>query len=516
MFDISWVAELDAEQACASITATQGRLRENEWRELVLAAHWATLHDAETVAGPTSTRGGSGRSPGGERIVHPGGDGTPEVAEFACAEFGMLMGCGFIAASTLIRDALDLQHRHPLMWQALGDGKARVWKARQVARMTHAAGLSWEQARFVDEATTPYVDTLVWSTFTRLVEARIIEADPEAAEARRVTAELERFVSTGRSNEFGLKTLIARATAGEVIYFVAMCDRIAQILAEEGDGDCVEVRRSKALAILANPARALPMLMRYASSEPHPLDPDRSPLGQDGQQDQDDADHADPVDDADHADPVDDAGGTRPMRDLDPEKLRPRAVLYVRISEEALRSATGVAHCEGGVGPVTVQQVRDLLGHYHVTVRPVLDLRGQVPVDAYEVPHAMREALRLARPSSVFPFSRSGSASPDWDHTRPYLDPAHGGPPGQTRTGNLGPMVRFGHRVKTHGRGWRVRQPSPGTYLWRTPHGYWFRVDNDGTHALGRDPDLTAREPAEPAELRTAMERAFADLIATF
>jgi hypothetical protein len=228
------------------------------------------------------------------------------------------------------------------------------------------------------------------------------------------------------------------------------------------------------------------------------------------------------------------------MPDVDPERLRPRAVLYVRISEEALRSGTGVAHCEGGVGPVTVQQVRDLLGHYHVTVRPVLDLRGQVPVDAYEVPHAMREALRLARPSSVFPFSHSGSASPDWDHTRPYLDPAHGGPPGQTRTGNLGPMVRFGHRVKTHGRGWHVRQPSPGIYLWRTPHGYWFRVDNDGTHALGRDPDLSAHEPAEvaepadsfqpadpaepgdstepadPTELRAAMERVFADLIATF
>src|SRR3954452_12534727 len=211
MFDTSWVADLDAEQACASITATQGRLREDEWNELVLAAHWATLHDAETVAGSTSTRGSSGRRSGGERIVHPGGDGTPEVAEFACAELGMLMGCGFVSANTLIRDALDLQHRHPQMWQALGEGKARVWKARQVARMTHAAGLSWEQARFVDEATTPYVDTLLWSAFTRLVEARIIEADPEAAEARRLTAELERFVSTGRSNEFGLKTLIARA-----------------------------------------------------------------------------------------------------------------------------------------------------------------------------------------------------------------------------------------------------------------------------------------------------------------
>src|SRR4051795_4551269 len=286
MFDTSWVADLDAETACAAITATQEALRTQEWHELVLAGHWAALHDPHTVCRDPGTPGsgtpGSGTpgARGGERAVRPGGDGTPQVAEFASAELGLVMGIGFIAAGSLIRDALDLQHRHPRLWQALAEGKGRVWKARQVARMVHAAGLTSGQARFVDEATTPYVDTLAWAAFPRLVEARIIEADPEAAEARRVAAALERFASTGRSSEFGLTTLIARASAGEVIHFVAMCDRIAQILAKEGDGDSVEVRRSKALAILANPAGALAMLMRYASSEPHPLDPDRSPLGQ--------------------------------------------------------------------------------------------------------------------------------------------------------------------------------------------------------------------------------------------
>src|SRR3954453_2502409 len=260
MFDTSWVADLDAETACAAITATQEALRTQEWHELVLAGHWAALHDPHTLCRDPGL--GTPRAPGGERAVRPGGGGTPQVAEFASAELGLVMGIGFIAAGTLIRDALDLQHRHPRLWQALAEGKGRVWKARQVARMVHAADLTAAQARFVDEATTPYVDTLAWAAFTRLVEARIIEADPDAAEARRVAAALERFVATGRSSEFGLKTLIARANAGEVIYFVAMCDRIAQILALEGDPDSADVRRSKALAILANPARALAMLVR--------------------------------------------------------------------------------------------------------------------------------------------------------------------------------------------------------------------------------------------------------------
>src|SRR3954447_17864031 len=299
MFDTSWVADLDAETACAAITATQDALRTQEWHELVLAGHWAALHDPHTVCRDPGTPGsgtpgsgtpGAGRpgARGGERAVRPGGDGTPQVAEFASAELGLVMGIGFIAAGSLIRDALDLQHRHPRLWQALAEGKGRVWKARQVARMVHAAGLSGGQARFVDEATTPYLDTLASAAFTRLVEARIIEADPEAAEARRVAAALERFVSTGRSSEFGLTTLIARANAGEVIYFVAMCDRIAQILALEGDPESADVRRSKALAIPATPARALALLTRHATTEPHPGDPDRSRLDHDDQAPRDD------------------------------------------------------------------------------------------------------------------------------------------------------------------------------------------------------------------------------------
>jgi len=161
MFDTLWIADLDAESACAVISGTQWDLREHEWRELALASHWATLHDPETIPcrnGPTL--------PGTERSMQLGGEGTPQVTEFACAELGLMMGVGFVAADNLMRDALDLQHRHPLMWAALGGGAGRVWKARQVARTTHAAGLTTDQAHYVDAATTPYVDTLTWSAFT--------------------------------------------------------------------------------------------------------------------------------------------------------------------------------------------------------------------------------------------------------------------------------------------------------------------------------------------------------------
>ena len=120
---------------------------------------------------------------------------------------------------------------------------------------------------------------------------------------------------------------------------------------------------------------------------------------------------------------------------------------------------------------------------------------GQRPVDAYEVPARLRESLHLLAPASVAPFSVNLSRRKDADHVRAYVPPGQGGPPGQTSMDNLAPLDRFAHRVKTHGR-WRLRQRAPGVYEWRSPHGYRFRVDHDGTHPLGREP--AAEEPARP------------------
>jgi hypothetical protein len=95
----------------------------------------------------------------------------------------------------------------------------------------------------------------------------------------------------------------------------------------------------------------------------------------------------------------------------------------------------------------------------------------------------MREAVFLRSPADVFPHATSTSRRMDLDHTEPYQDPGSGGPPGQTRTDNLGPHTRFTHRLKTHGR-WTVRQLADGAYLWRSPHGRHFLVDQAGTTAV--------------------------------
>ena len=55
----------------------------------------------------------------------------------------------------------------------------------------------------------------------------------------------------------GLKLIIARAVAGDAVWFLATINRLADLLALEGDEDPVGVRRSKAIGIIAQPAKAL-------------------------------------------------------------------------------------------------------------------------------------------------------------------------------------------------------------------------------------------------------------------
>jgi hypothetical protein len=188
------------------------------------------------------------------------------------------------------------------------------------------------------------------------------------------------------------------------------------------------------------------------------------------------------------------------------DRLRGRTVLYVHLAEEALHTGTGTptGTCMGmgmgagmvpsagpvarveGLGPVSREQLTEWLGTDTVIIRPVIDPTDMVAADCYETPEDLAEALTLRHPYEVFPFGTLLSRVADKDHTRPYLDPDRGGPPGQTGLHNLGPLGRRHHRAKTLG-GFACHQPLPGLYLWRIPSGYWYRVDHTGTHPLGRD-----------------------------
>ncbi|TCC34060.1 DUF222 domain-containing protein [Kribbella speibonae] len=163
-------------------------------------------------------------------------------------------------------------------------------------------------------------------------------------------------------------------------------------------------------------------------------------------------------------------------------QVRPgQTEIYVHLTDHTLATGTGVLRAET-IGPLLATQLTELVGHGPYTVKPVIDLNEAVSVNAYEIPTRIRERVKLTHPVELFPFgTRETTSSVDLDHLRPY-DPL--GPPGQTSTTNLVPLGRFGHRVKTHARGWSVRRVDYKTVEWTTPHGFTFRVDPTGTHRV--------------------------------
>ena len=67
------------------------------------------------------------------------------------------------------------------------------------------------------------------------------------------------------------------------------------------------------------------------------------------------------------------------------------------------------------------------------------------------------------------------------------------------RLGNYAPLARFHHRIKTF-RAWALRQPLPGVWIWRDPHGHHFVVDHTAParSAAPAPTPLPARPPVHP------------------
>lgn len=479
MFDTTGAT---GDQLAARLVANEVDLRQRECEVLVLAAGWADLYDLD----PSTP----GYEPLVERAACYGGDGCPDVSEYAVHELGALRGTSSGTAEQLVADALDLRHRHPRLWNRVRAGEVRAWQAVHVARSCHH--LSQEAAGLVDLAVSGHLGQLPWARFGRVLQAAILQADPITAAERAEEARRSRGV-WAYPGEDGLKTLVAKAAAGDVICLLATVNRLADILRCEGDQDDADQRRAKALGLLAQPARALQLLIAHEHQDQTDSSAPGSAEGEESEPDHEPDRQA--LDLTPPADPTDAAD------------LLPRVVLHFHLSDTSVLAGHGVVRPEHGE-PTTLQQLRTWLAETGcaVTVRPVLDPAAVAAVDAYETPLRMRDALLARHPAEVFPFGAAVRRDLDADHSVPYLAPSRGGPPGQTGLHNLGPLARSHHRAVTHGR-WRRRQPEPGTYVFRSPHDYVFVVTNQGTINLGCTDfaaDVWRRARLEPAQEQAA------------
>ena len=475
MFEYGDVSGLDAGAALGVVEQAQTAMRQAEVQEAL-----AMLRVVKTYRHQIPTD-----------KVRLGGDGTGLVDDFACLELAAALHRSVDSVTPQVTELVNLEVRLPRLWEITIACGIPVWLARRIARVT--GDLSLRSALWVDATIAPFVTRLAPGRLLRFVDALVVQADPEAAEARWRARHSTR-VEIGVMGRDGLRDIYGWLTAADATYLDAALEQLSQILAGQGSTDTAQERRATALGILATPARAL-ALIQHALTQPA-LDTATVPEEARERASEPSRRAAEPVTipGPDHGhgprSPFWCAGHTCGTITVPPERLLPKATLVIHLSDDTLTTGAGVGRCEQ-LGPLTITQITELLGHSRVEVRPVFNPDGIIGVDDYEIPAPMRRAVLQRHRFEVFPYGARTTSSLDLDHTRPYRW-GENWRTGQTDPDNLGPLRRKSHRAKTHA-GWRLAQHEPGTFTWTSPLGRRYHVTpagltNDYRHAPGTQP----------------------------
>ncbi|MBK8461514.1 MAG: DUF222 domain-containing protein [Nigerium sp.] len=401
---------------------------------------------------------------GCERWVRGGADGTPNIGEFIAAEIGANLGVSPASAMVRIARVLNVRHRHPVLWQAVMAGEMRFYEAAQVADACVAAGVNAEACWWLDRQCAIALRIQPWSRVRSKIDAWILMADPALAAERAARAAQARNVGVGRIVD-GHCDLWGRLDAADGVAFDQALDALAATLPDGTPADASRLGEAVGAQLSRDHRRAV-------------------------------------------------AVGVLARQALGQSELPRAAQIVVRIDATTGTDAVGVESADSlvlspvaqvqGRGAVLTTQLSGLLDGCTVTVRPVVDARQLLPAEGYDIPDAMRLAVTERWPVDAFPYGSQRSTACDLDHSKPY---GEGGP---TEVGNLAPLKRFAHRVRTHG-GWKLEQSEPGRLIWTSPHGYTYAVTPAGTVRIGRPPpsehDWWNQEPPDWLDEPDGIER---------
>ncbi|QBX56334.1 HNH endonuclease [Nocardioides seonyuensis] len=432
-------------------------LREAAVHQLRIAYEWAIAHPvvdaAETARGPVLP----------SVLEAPetlGGPGTPAVAAFTAEPLAVACGIAPSSATALLADALDLHHRLPVLWQQTQAGLVAVWKARRVAARTR--DLSLDAALWVDRHTAGRVGSLSLVALDRLVAEAAARVDGESLGEKEKSGRSQWDVKLKhRDPRHGGATSEIHAV-GDTLDLTRFHDIVcaeAETLGALGDDDAFEVRKAKALGVIAD-AQARLDLTSLLSLPGAASDRDCADV------------------DADQVTQV-------RRRLIERRDAKVRLYLHASLADITADTSGSVGTVER-LGPVTLDQIKAWVGKARVTIQPVLHVASDDTwsVDRHDPPSRMAEQVVLRDSSCVFPWCSHPSRHADLDHVDPYEDPDEGGPPGQTTPSNLAPLCRRHHRAKTAG-AWTYQRTAPGTYLWTGPAGITAIVTPTGTLTLG-------------------------------
>ncbi|MFC4784799.1 hypothetical protein ACT8ZV_10005 [Nocardioides sp. MAHUQ-72] len=450
------VDDLDADGVLELLEVRRQGARAEERGKLRLALQWAVLHPATADTG-VATWGGPSVLLTDESL---GGDGAPAVAAFAPEPVAATLGISTAAGMALIADALDLQFRLPRIWRLVEQLAVEPYRARQVAQATHR--LSKTGAAYVDEQLAPRLSSCGWKAVETTVAHAIATFDPDLIAQKEKKGRNGWHVTLRHDHPGQFDGTSYLDVAGDTFDLTAfhdlVCDQAAQLKAL-GDTDELEVRKAKALGVIAAQQATLDLL---------------SLTGQDtGQGTGQDTDRA---------------GASVAAR---PRPPKTRLYLHLNLADLATACTSTSDGVTGGtvtgrverLGPATIDLIKVWVGRSRVTVQPVLDMNSRNAVDQHDPPPWMAELVILRDGHCVFPWCAVDARRSDLDHIEPYVPIDDGGPPGQTAPDRLAPLCRRHHRCKTSGR-WRYRRRPDGSYEWHGPHGRSYLVTPHGTIRL--------------------------------
>ena len=417
----------DDPAAVLGYARAQKRVEDDAARQVMrAAARWAAMHSVDSLVGPVDEWH--------ETCLPLGGEGCPEVAEFAVTEFAAALGRSTESGRRYLSHAVEGHYRLRDCWARLEAGELPAWRLGFIADRTLC--LPPDAAAFVDAMVAPFAHSIGPAQLGRLIEEAKARFDPEATEAERQAAAqaghfdiaLDQVGVTGRVRVDGDLDL---ADALDLEAAIA-ADAHHQLLL--GSTESLDVRRAIAAGNLARHQQPLDLPDGDPDSEPAPRT----------------------------------------------QRRRREVVLHVHLAEAALAGAGGLARLQETRGPVTAAQVREWCAQpdTQITVQPVLDLAEHLHITAYEASARLKLQTQLRDLVCAFAFCFRPAEDCDCEHRVPHDRPDGGG--GPTCTCNQAPCCRRHHRAKTTG-GWTYITVEPGVYLWRSPLGYQFLKDHTGT-----------------------------------
>lgn len=402
---------------------------------------------------------------------------TPLVDWSAFAPMAAAMGRSTVAGKSLVNDGLVLACRLPRLFEAVRGGRVEVWRARRIAQAVRMRPA--DVCDEVDEKVTPLADSIGLSKLEAIIDEAMLrlhveERELEIEEARESYGiELyDSFHGFHGGENVPVAELRICGDVKDLGAFEAMASKIARILGEQQHAEgllpeSLEVRKARAVGILADPQLALELLNGGTLENARTIHGIQLIV------------HMTP----DQATALTGGQATAITSGFDPV-VRVDSALRARLAEQV---ATWCNRPESAF-----------------TVLPVVDLAQHAASTSTSVTEDMARRAKLRTPTCVFPFCDRPSRACDIDHRIPAGEGL--GQHGATCDCNLTPLCRHHHRLKTFA-GWYYTPIEEAVWLWTDPHGRSYLRDHHTTRDVTVDDDPVLIANANWTQRRDELRR---------